>query len=266
MATVSVAVAVAAGLLSTTLVLDLAALWPAVAVALVALVVALLRRGPWRWAPPAILLAWLLFGLGLHLIAVPMLPSAVGDIEVDVDVSDIGAAKLTAGPIDVLTVDFNETGVVASVTMRRRGGGVAPAIATPLVGDGRAEIVLAERDDPGFFEFEGWQLSLGGVESWELDVAATSLEIDTDGALQASILASGAGMIALSEVERESVLDVTGVFDISVPRGVGVVLDGAATTPNDWTATDRGSVSPGDTQWTIVVIGESRVTVSYRDP
>ena len=126
--------------------------------------------------------------------------------------------------------------------------------------------MLAERDDPGFFEFEGWQLSLGGVESWELDVAATRLEIDTDGALQASILASGAGTIALSEVERESVLDVTGVFDISVPRGVGVVLDGAATTPNDWTATDRGSVSPGDTQWTIVVIGESRVTVSYRDP
>ena len=196
MATVAVAVAVAASLLSTTLVLDLAALWPAVAVALVALVVALLRRGPWRWAPPAILLAWLLFGLGLHLNAVPMLPSAVGDIEVDVDVSDIGAAKLTAGPIDVLTVDFNETGTVASVTMRRRGGGVAPAIATPLVGDGRAEIVLAERDDPGFFEFEGWQLSLGGVESWELDVAATSLEIDTDGAQQASILASGAGTIA----------------------------------------------------------------------
>jgi hypothetical protein len=266
MATVAIVVAVVAQLLSTTLVLDLAALWPAVALALVVLPMALLRRGVWRWIPPAILLTWLLTGLALHLNAVSVLPSAVGDVEIDADPAEVGTAKLTAGPIDVLVVDFTGGDTLASVTMRRRGGGVAPAIATPLVGDGRAEIVLTERDDPGFFQFEGWQLSLGDVESWELDVAATSLEISTDGAEQVSIQASGAGSIALSSVQRESVLDVTGVFDISVPRGVGIVLDGEATTPNDWTRTERGLASPGDTQWTLVVAGDSRVTVSYRDP
>ncbi len=266
MATVAIVIAIAANLLSTTLVLDLAALWPAVALALVVLPIALLRRGAWRWIPPAILLIWLLAGLGLHLNAFSMLPSAVGDIEVDVDTADVGAATLTAGPIDVLSVDFAGGETLTSVAMRRRGGAVAPAVATPLVGDGRADIVLTERDDPGFFEFEGWQLSLGDVDSWDLDLAATSLEIDTAGAGQASIRASGAGSIALSAVERESVLDVTGVFDISVPRGVGVVLDGEATTPNDWSPTERGLASPGDLQWTLVVIGDSRVTVSYQDP
>lgn len=266
MATVAIVVAVAASLLSTTLILDLAALWPAVALAVVVVPVALLRRGVWRWIPPAILLAWLLSGLGLHLTAVPLLPSAVGDIEIDIDVAEVGTAKLTAGPIDELTVDFAGGDSLASVTMIRRGGSVAPAVATPLVGDGRAEVVLAEREDPGFFEFEGWHLSLGDVDSWDLDLAATSLEIDTDGVAQASIQASGAGSIALSPVEGDSVLDVTGVFEISVPRGVGVVLDGEATTPNDWTRTERGVASPGDTQWTLVVIGDSRVTVSYRDP
>jgi hypothetical protein len=190
----------------------------------------------------------------------------VGDIEVEVDAVDVGTAKLSAGPIDVLAVDFTGERTLAAVSMRRRGGGVAPAVATPLVGDGRAEIVLTERDDPGFFEFEGWQLSLGRVDSWELDLAATRLTIDTSGLEQASIRASGAGSIALSPVDGESVLDVTGVFDISVPRGVGVVLDGEATTPNDWTRTDRGLASPGETQWTLVVIGDSRVTVAYQEP
>jgi hypothetical protein len=266
MATVAIGVAIVARLISTTLILDLAALWPAVAVALVVLPIAMLRRGVWRWIPPAILLAWILAGLGLHLNAAAILPSSVGDVEIDVDVAEVGTAKLTAGPIDVLSVEFTGRETLARVSMRRRGGTVAPAVATPLVGDGRAEIVLAERDDPGFFEFEGWDLQLGEVESWDLDLAATSLEIDTDGVRQASIQASGAGSIALSAVDGESLLDVTGVFEISVPRGVGVVLDGEATTPNDWTRTERGLASPGDTQWTLVVAGDSRVTVSYRDP
>lgn len=266
MTTVALAVAIVANLLSTTLVLDLAALWPAVALALITFLVALFRRGPWRWAPPAILLAWLLSGLGLHLNAVPLLPSAVGDVVVDVDPADVGTASLTAGPIDLLTVDFSEGEELASVTMRRRGGQVAPAVATPLVGDGRAEIVLEEREDPGFFEFEGWELELGDVGSWEIDVAAARLEIRTDGARQASIQASGAGIIVLSPVTGDSVLDVTGVFDITVPRGVGVVLDGEASTPTDWTPTDRGLASPGTTQWTLIVAGDSRVTVSYQDP
>ncbi len=266
MVMVAIVLATVGRLLSTTFILDLAALWPAAALAIVLLPVALLRRGRWRWSPPVIFLAWLLTGLGLHLTGFPMLPSAVGDVEVEVDTDEIGAAKLTAGPINMLVVDFTRGDILASVTMRRRGGNVAPAMATPLVGDGRAEIVLTERDDPGFFLFEGWQLRLGDVESWELDLAATSLSIDTEGMQQASIQASGAGSIDLASVQRRSVLEVTGVFDITVPRGVGVVLDGEATTPNDWTRTERGLASPGDTEWTLVVAGDSRVTVSYLDP
>lgn len=266
MATVAIVVATVASLLSTTLILDLAALWPAAGLALLSLPLALLRRGVWRWFPPVILLVWLIAGLGLHLAAVGILPSAAGDIDIEVDAAEIGAARLTAGPVDVLVVDFSGGDTLASVSMNRRGGAVAPAVATPLVGDGRAEIVLTERDDPGLFQFEGWHLTLGGVASWELDLAATSLELSTEGVGQATIQASGAGSIALSSVDGDSVLDVTGVFDISVPRGVGVILDGDAATPTDWTRTERGLASPGDTAWTLVVAGDSRVSVSYQDP
>jgi hypothetical protein len=266
MATVAIVVAVAATLLSATLILDLAALWPAVALATALLPLALLRGGVWRFAPPLIFLLWLFTGLALHLSAFALLPSAAGDIEVGVTTDDVGTAQLTAGPIDSLEIDFSGGQELVSVTMRRRGGDVAPATATPLVGDGRAEIVLTERQDPGFFEFEGWQLHLGDVGSWDLAVAASRLSIDTAGISQGSIMASGAGDIALSSVSNESILEVTGVFEVTVPRGVGVVLDGVATTPNDWTRTDRGLTAPGEVAWTLIVSGDSRVTVSYRDP
>jgi hypothetical protein len=266
MATVAVVVAIAAKLLSVSLILDLAALWPAVALGAVLMPLALLRGGVWRFAPPLILLVWLFIGLALHLAAFPLLPSAAGDLDAGVGVDEVGTAKLTAGPIDSLQVDFSGGGELASVTMRRRGGDVAPPTATPLVGDGRAEIVLAERDDPGFFEFEGWQLHLGDVGSWDLIVSASDLSIDTNGVSQASIMASGAGHVALSGVSNESLLEITGVFEVTVPRGVGVVLDGQATTPNDWTRTERGLTAPGDVGWTLIVSDDSRVTVSYQDP
>ena len=266
MATVAIVAAVAAELLSSTLVLDLAALWPAVALAVLFVPLAFLRAGLWRWLPPLILLAWLLTGLALHLGGVTFLPSSAGDIDVDVRSDQIGTAQLTAGPVDSLAVAFDGGSQLAAVTMRRRGGDVAPAIATPLVGDGRAEIVLAERQDPGFFEFEGWMLHLGAVPLWELDLAASRLTVDTEGLSQGSIIASGSGEIVLSEVANESILEVTGVFDIVVPRGVGVVVDGLATTPNDWTRTERGLTAPGDLGWTLIVSGDSRVSVSYSTP
>lgn len=266
MATVAIVVAVAAELLSSTLVLDLAALWPAVALAVLFVPLAFLRAGLWRWLPPMILLAWLLTGLALHLEGVAFLPSSAGDIDVEVRSDQIGTAQLTAGPVDSLAVAFDGGSQLAAVTMRRRGGDVAPAVATPLVGDGRAEIVLAERQDPGFFEFEGWMLHLGAVPSWELDLAASRLTVDTEGLSQGSIIASGSGEIVLSEVTNESILEVTGVFDIVVPRGVGVVVDGQATTPNDWTRTERGLTAPGDLGWTLIVSGDSRVSVSYSTP
>lgn len=266
MATIAIVVAIAAKLLSASLILDLAALWPAVALGAVVLPLALLRGGIWRFLPPLVFLVWLLSGLALHLAAFSLLPSAAGDLDVGVGADEVGTAQLTAGPIDSLQLDFAGGDELVSVTMIRRGGDVAPPDATPLVGDGRAEIVLAEREDPGFFEFEGWQLRLGDVGSWDLNVAASELTIDTNGIAQASITASGAGHVALSDVFNESLLELTGVFEVTVPRGVGVVLDGQATTPNDWTRTERGLTAPGDVAWTLIVSGDSRVAVSYQDP
>ena len=266
MSVVAILISIAAGLLSASLLLDLTAMWPVVVVAIIALVFALVRGGVWRWVTPLILVVWMLATMGLHLASFELFPSAVGDLELEVDTEDVGTAQLRAGPLAVIDLRFREQTQLLNVDMRRRGGAVGPALATPLVGDGRAEVVLAERDDAGFYRFEGWDLTLGVVESWELDLAAARLEIDTTGARRATIRATGAGHIHLAAVPDESIVEVTGVFAVTVPRGVGVVLDGEATTPNDWTRTDRGLSSPGVVGWTLIVSGESSVTVSYRDP
>lgn len=264
MAGVAIAVAIGAGLLSKSLILDLVALWPIAGLGFILTVVAAVRGGLWRWPPPLIWLAWLLTILGLHLGAFGLLPSAVGDISPEIAVDEVGAATLTAGPVDALSVAFSDRSELISVKMRRLGGGVAPASATQLVGEGRAEIVLTQRDDPGFFEFEGWDIDLGIVSTWELTLRSSDLSLDTSGIRQASMTVEGAGSVRLAGVPEASVLEVNGEFEITVPAGIGVVLDGIAATPTDWMTTGRGSTAPGDLVWTVIVADGSNVSVAYQ--
>jgi hypothetical protein len=266
MSAVAVFVSIAASLLSFSLILDLAAMWPIVVLGIIFLILSLVRGGIWKWVTPLVMIVWILGTMGLHLAAMDFLPSAVGDLDLGVGTEEVGTAQLRAGPLGVVDLAFSDRSQLLTVDMRRRGGNVGPAQITPLVGDGRAEIVLAEREDVGLYRFEGWDVTLGIVESWEIDLAASRLEIDTTGARRATIRATGAGEIHLAEVPDESIVEVTGVFDVTVPRGVGVVLDGEATTPNDWSRTDRGLTAPGEVAWTLIVSGDSSVTVSYRDP
>lgn len=266
MSAVAIFVSIAAGLLSVSLILDLAAMWPIVVVGIVFLVLSLVSGGLWKWATPLVFVVWMLATMGLHLAAIDLLPSGVGDLELDVGTGDVGTAQLRAGPVAVVSLGFSEQPALISVDMRRRGGDIGPALVTPLVGDGRAEIVLAERPDAGFYRFEGWDVTLGVVESWEIDLAAARLDIDTSAVRRATIRATGAGRIHLADVPDESIVELTGVFTVTVPPGVGVVLDGEATTPNDWTRTDRGLSAPGDVAWTLIVSGDSSVTVSYGGP
>ena len=266
MSAVAIFVSIAAKLLSISLILDLAAMWPGLVIGIIFGILSLVRGGVWKWLTPLVLVVWMLGTMGLHLAALDLLPSGVGDLQLEVGSDDVGTAQLSAGPLTVVDLSFAEQTQLLSVDMRRRGGDIGPAQVTPLVGDGRAEIVLTERTDAGFYRFEGWDVTLGVVESWEIDLAAARLDIDTSGVRKATIRATGAGGIHLAAVPGESIVEVTGVFDVTVPRGVGVVLDGEATTPNDWTRTDRGLSAPGEVAWTLIVSGDSSVTVRYRDP
>ena len=266
MSAVAIFVSIAASLLSISLILDLAAMWPVLVLGIIFGILSVVRGGVWRWVTPLVLVGWMLATMGLHLAALDLLPSAVGDLQLEVGSDEVGTAQLRAGPLAAVDLSFAEQPQLLSVDMRRRGGDIGPAQVTPLVGDGRAEIVLTERTDAGFYRFEGWDLTLGIVESWEIDLAAARLDIDTSGVRRATIRATGAGAIHLAAVPGESIVEVTGVFNVTVPRGVGVVLDGEATTPHDWTRTDRGLSAPGEVVWTLIVSGDSSVTVRYRDP
>lgn len=264
MAFAAVSVSVLGDVLSPSLLLDLAAFWPFVAVAVIAGVIGAVRGGAFRVIAPVAVLAWLATTMALHLAAAPFLPSVVGRVTAGVGTEEIGAAEIVIGPVDAVEIGFVETDELVTVTPTREGGDVAPAVVTPFVGDGRAELIVAERPDPGYFLFSGWIMELAVVDAWNLDIQANDLVLDTSGAVQVDLTAAGDGVLRLSEVAGPSVATLTGGFEVIVPRGVGVLVEGEAVTPGDWSDTGRGSRSPeADARWTITVVGGSQVAVSY---
>ena len=264
MAFAAVSVSVLGDVLSPSLLLDLAAFWPFLAVAVLTAVLGAVRGGGFRVVAPLAVIAWLATTMALHLSGASFLPSVVGRVTAGVGTEGIGAAEMVIGPVDAVEIGFAETDQLVTVTPTREGGDVAPAVVTPFVGDGRAEIVVAERPDPGYFLFSGWIMDLAVVDAWNLDIQANDLVLDTTRAVQVDLTAAGDGTLRLAEVAGPSVAVLTGGFDVIVPRGVGVIVEGEAATPRDWSDTERGSRSPEpDVRWTITVVGGSQVTVSY---
>lgn len=265
MAFAAVSIAILGDVLSPSLLLDLVAFWPFVAIALVAGVVGSLRGGMLRVVAPVAVLSWLATTMVLHLAGAGFLPSVAGHTVAGVALSDIGAADLVIGPVDAVEMGFSSDDQLVSIDTTREGGDTAPAVITPFVGDGRAEIVVSERTDPGYFLFSGWVVRLGIVDSWTLDLQSNRIALSTAGARQLDLTAVGDGRITLSHVPVASVVNLTGGFEVTVPPGIGVAVEGEATVPDDWTPTDRGSRSPqAEVEWTVTVVGGSEVAISYQ--
>jgi len=190
-----------------------------------------------------------------------------GDVAGGIGLEGIGAADVIVGPVEAVDIFFTEADELVSVATTREGGNVAAAVITPFVGDGRAEVVVTERPEPGYFLFSGWEMGLGVVDSWNVDVQSNQISLNTEGARQVDITVAGDGVLILTDLSSPSVAHLTGGFRVVVPEGVGVVIEGEADTPSDWDETGRGSRSPNaDVTWTIRVVTGSQVTVSYQGP
>lgn len=262
---VAVSASIAAGLLSPSLVLDMAALWPLLAVALIVVVVAFVRPGVWRILAPSMALVWIFAALVGHLVRSDYLPSGSGDAALPL--ADVGTAQIVVGPVDQVSIRFDPDADGVEVAMLREGGSVGPPSIVPLVGDGRAEVVVAERDEPGYFRFNGWMITLSTGPAWELDVMSESMRIITDGATAADLTVAGGGVLELHDVATASIVEIDGDFDIVVPPGVGVVVDGEAEVPSDWVVSERGSRSPASVVvWTVIAADGSRVSIGHETP
>ena len=263
----ALSVAIVGDVLSPSLLLDLVAFWPFGAVAVLAGMVGVLRGGAPRVVAPVAVLSWMATTMILHLSGAAFLPSMAGGVDGGIGLEGIGAADVIVGPVEAVDISFTHADELVSVTTTREGGNVAPAVITPFVGDGRAEVVVTERPEPGYFLFSGWQMGLGVVDSWNVDVQSNEISLNTEGAIQVDITAAGDGVLTLTDLAAPSVAHLTGGFEVVVPEGVGVVIEGEADTPSDWVETGRGSRSPNpDVTWTIRVVAGSQVAVTYQGP
>lgn len=252
-------VAVAGRVLSPAIVLDLVALWPIAAIAVLAGVVAFFVR---KTRPrllalsPLVLLTWLLLGSGLHLAGWEALPSSSAEAR-GPDAAGVGigvlSIELSQGSLNVTDASVPD---LYRLTFERAGGSAGAPLAGLAVGEGRARVVITERQDSFWFRFAGWNLELSPGPRWILELAAQDLRADLSGLSVSQLSVSGAGEVVLGEPVGEGNVQVTGSYRISVPSTIPVEVIGEARVPSNWVATAEGAASPAEGQGWLITVAE----------
>lgn len=259
-----IGVAVFVDILRPSIVLDLLSFWPLFALVAIAAVVWSRRRTVWpaRMGAAIALLALtgLLGTVALHLLAWSPLPSSVvvdgpsfsgGGAQLGV-LAGQGAVILESGPIDR----------AFQASLLPRGGPVAMARATGIESD-PLRINLVQRGDPGLHRSEGWQVTIAESGRWVLSVQAVAIEADLRSTTVGNSVFEGAGTVQLDGVVPGSRIELAGgPFEIAVPAGVGIGVEGVAEVPAGWTVTEAGASSPeGSGGFVIVVVDETAVQI-----
>lgn len=262
-------VAVSGDILSPSVVLDVAALWPVGAIALPALVVASVRRrrgGNRGMAlPPLFIVTWLIVGLGLHLAAWDRLPSAVADLDGG-PAEGIGVVELAlvldGGRVDVAVAD----GRLFEVRVPRAGGDAGAPSVVRFPSEGRLEALVTERTDSRWYRFPGWQVTLDPDPRWQLRIRGFPVSADLAGLEIDRLDLEGRGRVELGDPATGSEVFVDGAMTIAVPEGTPVEVVGPADVPESWVETADGWRSPAEdgAGWTITVGEGSVVRIDLR--
>lgn len=259
------AAGVAGGILSRSLVIDLVAMWPILAVAILVGLTAwwLGRKGSGRAGTvlPLAIFTALVLAHALHLGGWEMLPSS------EVRLTGPPAEELS-DPTEMviqitgdLVLDSHDGGSAYRVEPILRGGMVGIPGATETSVDGAVSVRVAAIDGPAWYSFSGWQITLSEAIGWRLVLNGT-IAADLTNLPITSAAISGSGTIRLGQPPEEgpSVI-VAGPFDVMVPAGVAVTVDGEALVPADWETTGRGSRSPeaagAEAVWKLTVQGDA---------
>lgn len=240
---VALGVAIIGRLLPPVLVLDLAALWPLPALAvLVAITVRLVKAtGVTQVLAPLLMVTWLILGVGWWWAGAPPSPSRAADItgpsqvpsEVALAIEVDGALKVTA-----------DGGHVYSVRMGDRGGMAGAPDVLEARQDEVMAITIQERSDSGWYRSSGWDVTLHPAALWQVEVTATIVDLDLSEIPLRHLQVTGDGTIMLAEPKGLVIVDLQGVLRVSIPAEVPVQVIGDAEVPTGWTITETGATSP----------------------
>lgn len=245
------AIALAAGVygevLAPSVVLDLVSFWPGLVVAvLLALAVwPFRRRGLGRLGAvlPLLLLTWVWAVMALHLAEWDLLPSSSADL-VGPAVGAVDEVELFVAVDGSLELDAVDGDVLYRVRPYRQAGPAGVPEAFERWEDGRGTVAVRERDPGPWFASEGWRIDLAPGPAWRLHLEAPTVRASLRPLWVRELRVVGNGTLDLPPVAEEVLVDLVGRLDVSVPTGIGVVVEGAAEVPGDWVVTDTGWRSP----------------------
>ncbi len=254
-------VAVLAGILSPALVVDLASLWPGLAVAVLSV--------PFVWAarrrshriqavPPLLVLTWIVLATAAHLSGWPTLPSSAAELIGPETIP--GSVRLEVVLDGPLVVRAGPDGFLYRVRFLRLGGSVGPPLAREQVDP--VEIRIEEAGDEPWFRFAGWRAELAPGARWDLrlDPGSGRAEVDLTGLQVGEAALVGEGELRLGSGPGS--VEVDGDYTVTVPTGVAVRIVGSAIVPDDWVAVDDGWQAPVEGEgWVIEVVAGGSVAV-----
>lgn len=253
-------------ILSRSLVVDLAAMWPLLAVAV--FVGSLVSwRGKSRRSgavlPLAILTVLVLAG-ALHIGGWERLPSATARLAGPPATEMSQPTELVAQISGELEVEAKNGETAYRVDPILRGGAAGVPRATETSVDGDMSISLeAAEDSPAWYSFAGWQIGLNPNVTWRL-VLNGDIDADLTALVLSSAAIAGSGSLRLGEPPDDVSVIVAGNFEVTVPAGSAVVVDGNANVPSSWEEVGGGFASPADSgegAWRISVQGDATPTL-----
>lgn len=253
-------------ILSPSLVVDLAAMWPLLAVAVV-LGTLVAWRGESRRSgavlPLAILSVLVLAG-ALHIGGWDRLPSATARLTGPLAAEMSQPTELVAQISGELVVQAKNGDTAYRVDPILRGGtaGVPRATETSVDGDMSISLEAAE-DSPSWYSFAGWQIGLDPNITWRL-VLNGDIDADLTALVLSSAAIAGSGSLRLGQPPDDVSVIVAGSFDVTVPAGSAVVVNGKANVPSSWEEVGGGFASPANAEqgaWRISVQGDATPTI-----
>ncbi len=252
---------------STSIVLDIASLWPGLLLALLvaAALQPVLRRGGTRLAAvlPLLLLSWLATGTGLHLAHWSQLPSSAADLTGPA-AAGIDFAQLSLQVEGRLAL-IGGDGDLYSVTIERQGGVAGVPEALERTTEDELVIRLHGRDGGAWFSTSGWVVELSESTSWSLDLEALELDLDLVALQLRAVTVAGVGLVRLPLPAADTPVVLEGTLEVEVPAGVAALVVGEATVPRGWEESADGIRSPGEgPTYRIEVVPGASVEVTTR--
>lgn len=187
-----------------------------------------------------------------------MMPSATGELRGGSDqVVKTAAISARVGDGD-LRVSVGAEGTLYVAGPQRGGGSIPLPQALERSQDDTVSVDLTPVEDPGWYLFEGWNVSLSPLPSWGISLEG-SLDADLSGLQVASLHLEGSGVLVLPTTDKNVPVTVDGEFTIDIPNGQPVRVIGPAEVPDGWVRNEDGILAPTTGEGWIISVADGSV-------